>query len=225
MARIEDRRKATELRLAGATFTHIKESIGVSKSTLSSWLKNIQLSEDQIKKITGDAKSQRIERYIKTTKERRQKIFENFCKIERDTLLPLSKRELYIAGLFLYLGEGAKSDWWRVIISNSNPDVIKFSIFWLTNVLKVPRAKLKIQVHLYTDMDIEQELKYWRQITSLRRNQFMKPYIKKTSSKRIDHSSFGHGTCNVYLGNVNLKHKILAGIRVILESVNSGRIV
>ena len=74
-------------------------------------------------------------------------------------------------------------------------------------------------------MNVEEELKYWEQITTLKRDQFMKPYVKKTSSQKIDHSSFGHGTCNVYLGNVDLKHKILAGIKVILESVNNGRIV
>lgn len=224
MARIKERRKAIKMRLAGKTYTHIRAVLGVSKSTLSGWIKDIRLTSEQLKKIKTNATARRIENYIITTKARRKRIFEGFCQNEKKSLLPLNRREYLIAGLFLYLGEGAKSEWWKVQLSNSDPNIIKFHMFWLTSILKVPIEKIKTQIHLYRDMDIEQELRYWENITGLGRKQFMKPYIKKTSSQRIDHPSFGHGTCGIYYNKVELKHKILAGIRVILESTN-GRIV
>lgn len=212
------------MRLAGKTYTHIRDVLGVNKSTLSGWIKNIQLTTAQIKKIKANAIARRVESYIITTKARRKKIFEEYCQNERKSLLPLNEREYLIGGLFLYLGEGAKSEWWKVQLSNSDPNIIKFYMFWLINILKVPKEKIKTQIHLYNDMDIDQELRYWENITGLGRKQFIKPYIKKTSSQRIDHPSFGHGTCGIYYNKVELKHKILAGIRVILESTN-GRIV
>lgn len=220
MARINDRRSAIKLRLSGATYNSIRDSLGVSKSTLAGWLKNIPLSDKQIQNIKNDARTKRIESYIKTTKERRRKIFESFCIQEKSALLPLTERELLIAGLFLYLGEGAKSDWWRIQISNTDPSIIRFSVYWLTKILGADKNKLKIQLHLYSDMDVSREIKFWQNITRLRINQFIKPYIKKTSSQKIDHPSFGHGTCNVYISKVDLKHKIMAGIKVILDSIN-----
>ena len=222
MARILDRRKAIALRQSGKPYSQIRAELGVSKSTLSNWLTGVLLTDVQIKDIKKQWIDRRVETYIKTTKLRRQKIFENYCEIEKKNLLPLTDRELLIAGLFLYLGEGAKSDWFRVQISNTDPSIIKFSIVWLTKVFRIPKRELKIQLHLYSDMDIEKEIKFWQNTTGFNRDQFIKPYIKKSSSQKIDHPSFGHGTCNIYIGRVGIKHKIMAGIKIILDSVNAG---
>ena len=223
--RKEEKRKAIEMRLAGEPYEHIKSTLGISKSTLSGWFKNIALTKEQLERIRGNATAKRVETYIKTTKERRKRIFNNFCEEEKKNLFPLSKRDLLMAGLFLYLGEGAKSDWWRINISNSDPSIIKFSTFWFTKILGIKKDKLKVQLHLYNDMDAEKEIEYWKNVMDINRDQFVRPYIKKTSSQRIDHPSFGHGTCNVYTCDVKLKHKIMAGIRVILEEVNNGPVV
>ncbi len=40
MARYEDKKKAISLRKKGYSYNKIKEELGVSKSTLSSWLKD-----------------------------------------------------------------------------------------------------------------------------------------------------------------------------------------
>ena len=223
--RTVEKRNAIKMRLAGKPYGYIKNTLGISKSTLSNWFKNINLTEKQLVKIKEDAIAKRVETYIKTTRERRRRIFNNFCEEEKKNLFPLSNRDLLVAGLFLYLGEGAKSDWWRINISNSDPSIIKFSTFWFTKILGIKKDKLRVQLHLYNDMDIEREILYWQNVIGIKRDQFIKPYIKETSSQKIDHSSFGHGTCNVYTYDVKLKHKIMAGIKVILEEVNNGPVV
>jgi hypothetical protein len=225
MARFKDRHKAIQMRLDGKTYTYIKERVSASKSTLSLWLRDIELTKKQLDKIKKDKISKRVESYIQTTKDRRKRIFNKSCIEERDKLYPLSTRDYFIAGLFLYLGEGSKTDWWRISISNSNPDVIRFSMFWLTKILCLDKKRLKIQLHLYNDMNIEKELKFWRKVTGLPKKQFISPYIKISSSARINHKGFGHGTCNVYGWDVKLKHQILAGIKIILDTANYGRIV
>ena len=224
MAHIEERRKAIELRLAGNTYTYIRKELGLGKGTLSGWLKNIKLSERQLGKIRSKAMEKRIKRYINTTRERRIRIFDEACKEESRTLFPIKDRDIFIAGLFLYLGEGGKTNPSQVQISNSDPSIIIFSIYWLTLILKAPKDKLRIQLHLYKDMDIEKELFFWENTVGLPRTQFIKPYIKQTSSQRIDHPSFGHGTCSLYYSNTKLKRKIMANIKILLESIN-GRIV
>lgn len=218
MARFEDRRKAIELRLAGQTYSSIRTQLNVNKSTLSDWLKNIQLSREQLEKISSDTIARRVETYINTTRIRRKKISETFYQGQKKKLLPLSKRDFLIAGLFLYLGEGAKSDRSRIQITNSDPAIIRFSIFWINKILGIPKDRLKVQLHLYKDMNIENEIKFWLNETDLNREQVIKPYIKKTSSLKINHPSFGHGTCSVYCHNAKLKDEFMAGIRVVMDS-------
>ena len=71
-------------------------------------------------------------------------------------------------------------------------------------------------------MDVENEIQFWSKTTGLPMSQFRKPYIKKSRSDRITHVSHGHGTCNIVYGNVDLKQRIMAGIRVLLEAAKKG---
>ena len=222
MARFEDRKKAIELRLAGQTYSSIRDALNVNKSTLSDWLKNTPLSPEQIEKINRDTVAHRVETYIKNTRARRERIFQSYCSNQKKQLLPLSSRELLIAGLFLYLGEGSKSRRSLIQITNSDPSIIKFSIYWVTNLLRIGKNKLRIQLHLYKDMDVRNEINFWLKATGLKREQIIKPYIKKTSSLKINHPSFGHGTCSLYTCNAVIKDEIMAGIKVILDSVIMG---
>ncbi len=218
MARILDRRRAIKLREQGKSWTEIKNTIPASRDTLARWLKDASLTDVQKQSIFQNAKAKRIENYIIATKAKRKRIEAESYKEESDKLGIITKRDLLIAGMFLYLGEGAKSTRSKIQVTNSDPDVIKFSIAWMVKSLGIPKSNLKIQLHLYVDMDIEKEIRFWQNITGLKKNNFIKPYIKKTSSLRIDHPSFGHGTCSVYYHNVNIKNKFIAGIRVIMNA-------
>lgn len=221
MVRVQERKNAVRMRLAGKSYTSIQKSLGVSKSTLSNWLRDITLTQKQERQIKKSATEKRTESYIKTVRERRAKIIREYYEKEQRLLLPLTERDFLVAGLFLYLGEGAKSSWSHIAISNSNPEVIRFSIRWLTKILGIPRKKIKVLVHLYKDMNIEKEISFWAGVTGIPKNQFRKPYIKKTSSKKISYHTFGHGTCNVLAGSAIIKNRIMAGIKVVMDALNA----
>jgi len=221
MARRLDRRKAITLREQGETYNYIRNKLKVSKGTLSYWLKDIKLTKNQLKKIEENSRTRRTEKYLNTVHERRNNLFKSYLAEEKNDLLPINERDFLIAGLFLYLGEGGKSTWWDISISNTNPVIIKFAIFWLTKILKVPKNKIKIRLHLYKNMNIEKEIGFWKKITRISRSKFGKPYIKNTSSQKINYNTFGHGTCNVIVNDTKLKNKIMAGLRVLLEESKS----
>lgn len=218
----DKKRLAIKLRLDGHSYSDIRGKIAVSKSTLSLWLRNYPLSTSQLTKLLAQKRVVQTERFRLTMQAKRNLRIQAAYEEAKARLLPLSKRDLMIAGLFLYLGEGAKVGWSRIQISNTDPDIIRFCIFWLIEILKVPQSKLRAQIHLYEDMSVQKELKFWKRTTGFSKEQIIKPYIKKTSSQKIDHPSFGHGTCNIYTCNVDLKHQIMAGFKVILESINTG---
>ena len=131
-------------------------------------------------------------------------------------IFPLTRRELFFCGLFLYWGEGTKTAEARLAIANTDPSMIKFFIFWLGRIFRVPKKKLRIYLHLYKDMDLDKETKYWSDITKISISQFRRPYIKKTMKSAINYKrGFGHGTCNVIIGDARLSEKVLMSIKAL----------
>jgi len=220
MARFKDHKKALILRKQGKSYSQIKKILKVSKSTLSPWLRNYPLSKQRIRELR-DWNEQRIEKYRETMRRKREKRLKQFYKTQKRLVLPLNARELFLAGLFLYWGEGTKTRPAALSVSNTDPSIIKFFIVWLTNSIKVSRKKIKIQLHLYKDMNIKKEICFWSKILNMPRKQFTKPYIKKNFLKNINHKGgFGHGTCNACIGNARLSEKIIMAMKVIGDKYN-----
>ena len=80
------------------------------------------------------------------------------------------------------------------------------------------KKQLKVSLHLYKDMNIEEEMKFWSKCLNIPITQFYKPYIKKTNKSDINHKGgFGHGTCNVELSGTISSDKTLMGLKVISD--------
>ncbi len=217
MARLKDREKAIALRKKEMSYSQIKKILGVSKSTLSGWLREYPLSKKRISELR-DKNEQRIERFRETMRWKREERQRKIYKIQKKNILPLNNREIFLAGLILYWGEGTKVQKNSLIVSNSDPSVIRFFIYWLTKTLSVPKSKIKIYLHLYKDMNINKEIEYWSDALAIPKEQFNRPYIKKTSLSRVNHKGgFGHGTCQAKIGDTLLAEKIFMSIKVISD--------
>ncbi|MCL5090887.1 MAG: helix-turn-helix domain-containing protein [Patescibacteria group bacterium] len=220
MTRFADRQEAIKLRKQGRTYSEIKKELGIPKSTLSDWLSGFYLTDEQIRlvqKRTQKNKELAIERYRITMRLKRETRLQEIYEIQKKISLPLSERELKIAGLFLYWGEGKKSLESSVSVSNTDPQILLFVLYWLTKIMKVPKLKIKVYLHLYDDMDIQKELNYWSQLLKISLSQFNNPYIKKSKREDIDQKGFGHGTCSLIVNNVRLKEKIIMAIKAMGE--------
>lgn len=219
MSKILLREQAIKLRIQGGTYGQIRRKLGISKSTLSNWLKNLSLSGEQTLLLAKNktlAKDLAIEKYRITRTNQRLDRIKKVLSEQEKTLLPLSKRELFIAGLFLYWGEGGKLRG-RVTISNTDPKVVKFALFWMTEILEIPLDKIRARLHLYKDMQIEDAVNFWSTSLNLSKDQFGKPYIKKSNREGLTYKSFGHGTCNLHHGSVALSDKIAMSIKSISD--------
>ena len=219
MARKLEKQKALDLRKKGYSYSQIKEKLGISKSTLSGWLMDHPLSEKRIRELRGN-NSQRIERYRNTMhKKKEERLLGVYTKVSKDIGI-FSKRDLFIAGLFLYWGEGTKMKNASVEFTNTNPAMIKFFIQWL-EIFDIKKDQLKIKLHLYSDMNIDKGINFWVKELKIPKKQFTKPYIKKTLLESITYKTgFGKGTCCVMFNNRDLIEYILAGLKYISESKN-----
>lgn len=212
----EKRIIALKLRKEGRSYSEIKEVLRVSKSTLSLWLRDLPLSAERINELRAFSEK-RIERFRITMAAKREARISTVREKEKNRLLPLSDKELLIAGLFLYLGEGGKTNRFGISLSNSNPEVVQFFVYWLQKSFKVPREKLKVRLHIYSEMDASAEISYWSTKLNIPASQFSKPMVKQTTLRGLTFKGFGHGTCNVIVGGRDYFETITQGISVITD--------
>lgn len=216
MSKIKLREKALALRNEGKSYSQIKSALGVSKSTLSLWLRKYPLSQKQMR-LLRDFNEIRIEKFRRTMERKREDRLNQIYNKAKIEILPFSDRELLIAGLSLYWGEGSKTIKGSLSVSNSDPRLVKFALYWFIHALKVPKEKVKARLHLYKDMKEKTEILFWSHELKLPQKHFGRSYIK--SSNRIDltYKSFGHGTCNLYISDVRIIERVLMTIKAISD--------
>lgn len=220
MARNQDRQKATELRQLGKTYGEIRSELGLAKSTLSDWLRDFPLTENQLVLLRKNQDKRSYVAREKTSITKRikhQKRLDLYYKEQKKKWLPLSKRELFLAGLFLYWGEGGKSGKGTLSISNTDPGVLKFSLLWMRRALNIPKEKIQVLLHIYSDMDIEETTNYWSKTLNIPTSQFAKPYIKKSTRNALSYKGFGHGTCMLKVFSTEIIEKVLMGIKAMAD--------
>lgn len=219
--------KAVQLRQKGYSYELIKQKTGVSKSTLSSWLKGLQYKpNDEVRERMkhGQLKSSETLRNLRKTRIGEAK------KIASKELGDLSKRDLMFLGIGLYIGEGGKSDKGFVQFSNSDPKVIKLMVKWFTEILGLNVSNLYFRLHLYPDNKVQEALKFWAHTTGSSIDQFGKPYIdirlkKATKNRR----KLPYGTLHIRIrglgekfARVGLYQKILAWIEQLEDNDFAG---
>lgn len=211
MAHKELKEKAIALRRSGMSYSQIKESIPVSKSTLSVWLEKYPLSPQKLRELR-DNSPKRIESFRNTMKKKRDaRIAVHAARAMKD-LGKLTKRELFIAGFFLFWGEGSKTRRPEVSLANTDPKMIKFFIHWI-ELLGLDKKKMRFTFHFYEDMNVEKELMFWSKTLGVPKASFYKPYIKKSKLAGISYrNGFGHGTCNARYLNQDMNDYVLCGL-------------
>jgi hypothetical protein len=166
------------------------------------------LSENRIRELRA-VNPVRIERYRNTMKKKREDRWSLVYKGVSKDIGGLSKRELFLVGLFLYWAEGGKTDRYVTTFTNTDPEMVKFFVRWVTTCFDVQKSNLGVRLHLYKDMNTKDTSKFWSKSLDLPLKQFKKPYIKDSNLTGLTYKNgFGKGTCNVRVGNRNLAEYI-----------------
>jgi transcriptional regulator with XRE-family HTH domain len=206
--------KVLILRKRGMSYSQIRSKVNVSKSTLSLWLRDMPLSNKKIKELR-DYSAKRIESYRNTMNKKREKRISDAYAVAKKTVGKITRRELFIGGIFLYMGEGSKTTKGTTALTNTNPNILKLFIQWL-HLHNVIARKIKVQLHLYSNMDIQKQINYWSKELSIPKNQFRKPHIKENKTSDITYKrQFQQGTCTVLYEDVHLHNKTMMYLKYI----------
>jgi len=183
-ARAKDslRERARELRTQGLDYEKIAGALGVSKSSVSLWVRDLpipsRLSYEECRRRAAEG----AHRYWAAERPVRAAARAATCAAAAAQIGPLTDRELLIAGAIAYWCEGGKSKSYtrsdRVIFINSDPALIRFFLRFL-DVAGAPRTSLRFRVYIHEKADVEEAQRFWQDVTGATADQFATPTLKR----------------------------------------------
>ena len=217
--------KAVALRKSGKSYNEIRRTLSIkSKGTISYWLKNLELSSES-KKLLSKNILIAHKRGLFTANEKRGKRIqtENSRAYEEGIrkIGKISQRELLIAGVCLYWGEGTKSEknYPRLAFSNSDPLMIAFYLTFLRRVLFVKEENIRAGIHLYPSAPVEKTRNFWAHITGLNSESFyIINQVSKASMLKRDSRFLPYGTAVIRVNGREFFYKMKGMIKGISNS-------
>jgi len=211
--KLVEKEKARALRKQGKSINQIVVEAGLSKASVSEWVRDIVLTKAQKKKLSERGRSmESIEkrRLVRLSNElaKRQIIVD---KAKKD-YVHISLEQLKLIGIILYLGEGGKTERGTARLSNSDPEVIKMMMRFFREVCKVSEKKFRGNVHTFAHANVEKTEKYWSKISGIPRNQFQKTYIKPSSASLQKRYTLPYGTFSINVCDTKLFLTIMGWI-------------
>ncbi len=226
MTKVHAKAAAIELRKAGHSYNYIADSVRVSKGTLAVWLADVPYTPnfETIERIgKARAASGEVKSRLKRESFQRARL-EARADIDR-----LSHRDLFMLGLGLYIGEGAKSTLQTCFV-NSNPAIVNLLIKWFIKAVGLKKENLRIRLHIYPDCSEDGSLQFWSETTTIPRSQFLKTVVDwRKDKKAFKSGKLPHGTAHLSVNSLGekrfgvfLARKILAWSDEVLGTKNAG---
>jgi hypothetical protein len=187
--KLAQQEQARALRAEGLTMPDIAQQLGVSKSSVSLWTRNVEF-------IPRPRAGMRWRRRAPNALQRRKQaeidemLSDGVTRVGR-----LSEREFLVAGAALYAGEGKKADG-KVCITNADSRIVAFFCAWLRHFYSVNEGRLRVHLYLHQGLDLEAAVSYWSNVTGIPSAQFIRPY-RATPDPSIRTSKHVHGVASV----------------------------
>lgn len=152
----EQRQEARRLRReSGLSVNQICKELGVAKSSVSVWVRDIQLTDEQKAQLERQHYAYRAQVEGGATNARKFRDIRRQYQ-EEGRAKARERDPLHIAGCMLYWGEGTKQEN-RLALTNSDPDMMKFYIRFLRDGLHVRDEEMTLHIHCYLGNGIDQE--------------------------------------------------------------------
>jgi len=222
-----DRSTALKLRLQGKTYSEIQKLLGgISKSTLSTWLKKVILPEKARSVIARKTREKSFQGLLKRNENQTALSLirkDEIRKAARSEIKSISPRDLLMLGLSLYWAEGYKRPIVRngrevtyhpVSITNSDPKLVKAFLVFLRGVCGAPVSKIRADVRIFQHLNEDMVLRYWSKELGIPRENFRRTYVgtSRSSMGKRPFNRLPYGVIQIRISDTNLFHKIMGWI-------------
>lgn len=210
------KQKACDLRSRGWSIGEISLKMRIPKNTLSGWVRDIRLNNNQIKRIKEKEISCRALGRVSAAKLLREKM-EKWKQGIREKIkyfeqFPSRDPEIgkLICGI-LYLCEGAKYPASRFLhFGNSDSKIIHFFINLLRKTYTIDEDKLRFSIGYRYDQDYEELKNYWSKITKIPKIKCLKSKPDLRTKGKPTLKKDYKGVCRIVYYSTDLQFELLS---------------
>jgi transcriptional regulator with XRE-family HTH domain len=206
--KVEQQARARELRAQNMTLLDIATELGVSKSSVSLWVRDVLFTPS--KRRHGPHRRPHAQQVAKLRQ------IEELDAAGRERIGRLDETTFLIAGLALYAGEGAKRAG-SVAFANSDPAMIRLHCAWLRRFFEIDERRLRLRVYLHQGLDLDAAEGFWADLTSIPRAQFHVAY-RAVADPSIRRNKHENGCATVIYSCTKTHREIMGMVRALLSS-------
>jgi transcriptional regulator with XRE-family HTH domain len=211
-----ERDQARRLRAErGYSIKQIAALLKVSTSSVSLWVRDIELSQEQHEALHGQNAAYERQRKGQAIMSARRRA-ERRAYQERGRLLARRGDPLHAAGCMLYWAEGSKSRN-QLAFSNSDPAMVRTFVRFLRTYFELRPVEIRLACYLYADhAERQREIEaLWLDLTGLPsaslRKSIVNVYSRYSARKRLN--KLPHGTCRIVVNRTRVVQSIYGAIQ------------
>jgi transposase-like protein len=199
----------------GAPIKAIARRVGVAPSSVSVWVRDIQLTPAQEQELLR--RNPAYNRQLSGTKRQAaNRRAERIAYQEEGRRLARRRDACHVAGCMLYWAEGEK-DRNALRFYNSDPEMVRFFVFFLKKYFDFQDEEIKVTRNLFADhlqrqREIEQ---FWLDVAQLSERSLCKSYVNVYSkhSKKKRTNRLPYGTVRVTVCRTRVGQSVFGSIQ------------
>lgn len=208
----EHKDKAIELRKLGLSYREIEKLLSIPRSTLSHWLRGVELTDEQKQRLVQSYGNGLIKARVLASKWHNEQKELRIRKAKEEAASTLSKikvddNTVELALAMLYLGEGSKKG--TTAIGCSDPLVLKFFLAVLVKKYNIDPSKIHFDLHTRVDQDPNEIRKYWAKELNVSINYFKYVVADKRTEGKASYSHY-KGVCVINCGTIAIQRKLIS---------------
>ncbi len=181
---VHEKEEAIRLRRRGQSYNDILKMVHVAKSTLSAWLKDFPLTNEEKQYLKRCQDKNISHGRIKTATTNRRK------RLERDKVLFREAEKefgrfvsdpLFQVGIALYWAEGSKRSNFFAF-TNSDYEMMQVMVFWIEKFFGIKRSDIPATLYLHKPYAHENCEWFWAENIGIPIKNFKKSVYKQTKS-------------------------------------------
>jgi len=206
--KVDEQNRARDLRAQAWTLQEIATELGVARSSVSLWGRDVMFDPRPRQRSPFAAPSSL---HLAKLAE-----IEQMNQWGADRIGALSDEAFLAAGVALYAGEGAKTDG-EVMFANTDATMVGFFCTWFRRFFVVDEKRLRVRVYLHEGLDLDTAQAHWSRVTGVPLSQFRIGY-RADADPSIRQNKHRNGCVYVRYTCAMTHRKIMGLQRALLSS-------
>jgi transposase-like protein len=212
----EERADARRMRREeGQSIKEIARLLGVSRSSVSLWVRDIELTPSQHSALAERNRAYDRQQRGSATNARRGGLRRRAFQ-DRGRMLARRGDVRFLAGCMLYWAEGARSRQ-RVQFVNSDPEMVRFFVGFLRDAFGLRPEKITLSCNLFADHEVRQREieQFWLSVAGLPETSMRTSTVNRYSrySKKKRTNKLPYGTCRITVHSTEIVQTIYGSIQ------------